>query len=119
MVVARLLGQDALDVIDELTDFACMAFYEELVGYALSKNPNTTVSLVDLKTRFNLSVRTNPTKMRDGIVQRMAKCGLWHVKVDDEGRFAIKLGPVAKVFHEEVFSPVRKQYKPLISGESK
>jgi hypothetical protein len=95
-------------------------FYEELAGYALSKDPNTTVSLVDLIERFDYSSKTNPTKMRDGpLMQRAAKCGLWHVKVDDEGRYAIKIGPVAKVFHEEVFSPVRKHYRALLGGETK
>ena len=117
MVAAGLLSNEALEVIDDLTSFACMAFHEELVGYTLSKNPETTVSLVDLKKRFGLSERTNPTKMRNGIVLRMASFGLWEVKIDKEGRYAIKLGPVAKVFHSEVFSPVRKKFEPLLSGE--
>jgi hypothetical protein len=116
MVSARLLESKMLEFIDDATEFQCMALHDELVGYYRSEHPETTISMTDLRDRFGLSKKTSPTKLRDGSIVPMSVLGLWRVDYDGK-RCAIKLGPVAAIFHEKVFTPVRRQFEPQLSGK--
>jgi hypothetical protein len=117
MIDKSLLGDDAYQFIDDATSFASMAVYEELMGYRLWRS-NQTISLRDLRDRFELAEGTSPTKLRrNGRVARMAAFGMWMVKIDAERHFAISIGPVACIFHREVFSPVRSKFEARIRGE--
>lgn len=118
MINDRLLDEEGYDHIEGAVNrFNAMAVHDELVGYLLSEQPNTTISLKDLRDRFEYSEKYNPARLRDPIVVRMAVFGLWKVIVDNENRFAISLGPVGEMFFREVFSPVRKEFEPRMKGE--
>jgi hypothetical protein len=117
MVYEQLLSDGAYDFIDEATDFAPMGLHEELMGYKLSKElSDKTLSLEDVKDRFGLSEGTNSTKKRP-FTLRMATFGLWTVTMDEKNHYFISLGPVAEIFHREVFTPVRVEFQQRIRGE--
>jgi hypothetical protein len=115
MVNEQLLSDGAYNFIDEATNFAPMALHEELMAYRLSEKPGTTLTLEDVKDRFGLSEGTNSTKKRP-FTLRMATFGLWTVIMDKENHYAISLGPVAEIFHREVFTPVRVEFEERIRG---
>jgi hypothetical protein len=115
---APLLSDDSYDFISTATDYPAMAFHEDLMGYRLSPLArDTTVSLVEAKKRYGLSEGTSGTKIRDNLLMRMAAFGLW--KVEPGKPYEIGIGPVAEIFHMDVFSPVRKKFEPLIGGTAK
>jgi len=96
----------ANQLLMERTSFASMA-----------EDGGRVVSLKDLRDRFGLSEGTKPTKKRDFVV-RMATFGLWRVKIDRETRYSISLGAVAEIFHNEVFTPIRKEFESKLRGVS-
>ena len=112
MVERELLGEGALNFFREATGFECMAIHEQLVANLLA-GVHAPLTQEDVKNRFDFSEGTNATKVRPRLV-RMATFGLWHVRAD--ARFSITLGPVAEIFHREVFSPVRSEFISRIQG---
>jgi hypothetical protein len=117
MIESGLFKEEPYDLIEDATDFAPKALHEDLLGYKLSPTRvNKALSVRELMDRYGFSEGTNSTKMRNTLV-RMAAFGLWKVEVDDKDHFAIRLGPVAEMFHKQVFSPVRKAFEPRINGK--
>lgn len=120
MVYAGLLSGEAHERFDVAVTFEMKALHEELIGYRLSTIPRVqskTVSLTDLRDRFNMSANTNMTKIRDGRLVVMAAFGLWSVRIDRYGHYAIRAGEVAVTFHRAVFAPVLAHFKPLLNGK--
>lgn len=111
MIDRQILAEKAYEDIGRFTDFACMGLHEELVGAALAKNGNT-INLESLKARFELAEGNNTTTLRDRTVVPMATAGLLKVYIDEGNRYAISIGQVAMTFHNHVFSPVRKVFRP-------
>jgi hypothetical protein len=120
MVNADLLSSEAYKCFDVAATFAMKALHEELVGYRLSTIPKVkshSVNLVDLRDRFNMSANTNTTKIRNGRLVVMAGFGLWSVRIDDDGNYAIRAGEVAMTFHTKVFAPVLIHFEPFLNGK--
>lgn len=119
MVDADLLSSEAYSCFDVAATFEMKALHEELVGYRLSTIPKVqskTVNLVDLRDRFRMSANTNTTKIRNGRLVVMAGFGLWSVRIDDDGNYAIRAGEVAMTFHTKVFAPVLLHFEPFLNG---
>lgn len=119
MVASELLSEDAYKCFDVVAAFEMKALHEELVGYRLSSIPAVqakTVNLVDLRDRFNMSANTNTTKIRNGRLVVMTGFGLWSVRIDNDGNYAIRAGEVAMIFHRKVFAPVLRYFEPSLNG---
>lgn len=119
MVEADLLSYEAFSCFDVAVTFEMKALHEELVGYRLSTVPKVqshTVNLVDLRDRFNMSANTNTTKIRNGRLVVMASFGLWSVRIDREGLYAIRAGDVAMIFQNMVFAPVLMHFEAFLNG---
>jgi len=119
LIEEQMLPDNATNQIKMATSFQMMALHEQMMGFTLSPNPavnGKTVNLVELRDIFDMSPDTNTSKIRNGRLIVMSSLGLWRGRVDDEGRYAIKIGLVARTFHEEVFLPVLRHFEGLISG---
>ncbi|MEP2761948.1 MAG: hypothetical protein ABJV68_31965 [Paracoccaceae bacterium] len=119
MVSSDLLSGDAYVRFDVAATFEMKALHEELIGYRLSSIPkiqSNTVNLVDLRKRFNMSANTNTTKIRNGRLVVMAGFGLWSVRIDNDGNYAIRAGEVAMIFHTKVFAPVLLHFEQFLNG---
>lgn len=115
MIVEGLLAD--YEAIPKFTSFAEHALHDQLVALRLSSTSERALGLEDLKKRFDMAEGYNATKLRNRVIVPMATFGLLKVRIDQENRYQIKLGPVAEIFHLDVFSAVRKHFEPCLTGE--
>lgn len=120
MVDSQLLSSDAYEQFDvAAATFATKALHEQLVSYRLSPIPKiaaTSLSLTDLRKRFNLSRNTNLAKIRNGRLTLMSSFGLWDVRTDDHFNYAIRAGKAAMIFHLDVCAPVFRHFSEKLNG---